>query len=267
MVVRGKMMKAGEKIMSHKQRSVFKIIVGGDGGIGKTTLLKVLCGQCYSNQDMTIGFEIFTKKVHFNGTSNTLQIWDLSGQNHFRFLLPDYFKGAHGVILGFDMSRRTSFLNLRTWMTILMSKCPNAPIVLIATKSDLGYHPTLSRSLAEDFVHKFNIVELVEVSARNHVNIEAPFRKLIECIKGFEPGAIKITLSKEAELVGLVEPGKTETTLGSGSEKKSDAKDLPKKKKVAITHCPNCNHPLRDSQIKLKEAGQQVLCQNCYTMV
>ncbi len=255
---------------SNQKGRVFKIIVGGDGGIGKTTLLKVLCGECYANQNMTIGFEIFTKKVVSDRHKDTLQIWDLSGQDHFRFLLPDYFKGAHGVVLGFDMSRRTSFLNLRTWMTILMSKCPEAPIILIATKSDLGYHPTLSRSLAEDFVIKFNIIDLVEVSAKNHINIEQPFKKLVESIKGFEPGSVSISLSEEAEYLGAIEPNRSPDSLNSIKIHSSNSSlKTPDNTKIetTITHCPNCNHPLRESQIKLKQSRHQILCQNCYTMV
>ncbi|NVM27438.1 MAG: GTP-binding protein [Candidatus Helarchaeota archaeon] len=270
MSIKGKISKLEAINTSNRKDRVFKIIVGGDGGIGKTTLLKVLCGECYTNQDMTIGFEIFTKKVHSNGHKDTLQIWDLSGQDHFRFLLPDYFKGAHGIVLGFDMSRRISFLNLRTWMTILMAKCPDAPIILIATKSDLGYHPTLSRTLAEDFVVKFNIVDLVEVSAKNHLNVDEPFKKLVESIKGFEPGAVSISLSEEAQHLGTIEPEKSPDSLNSikihSSNSSQKATAVPKVA-TPITHCPNCNHPLRESQIKLKQLGHQVLCQNCYTMV
>ena len=165
--------------MDTNKPNVLKIILGGDGGIGKTTLLKVLCGEGYSDQDMTIGFEIFVKNVYINGIREILQVWDLSGQDHFRFLLPDYFRGAHSVVLGFDMSRRSSFLNLRTWMSILINKCPKAPVVLIVTKADKGYHPTLNQKLAKEFVDKFNLVDFMEVSAKESLNVDIPFRSLI----------------------------------------------------------------------------------------
>jgi small GTP-binding protein len=255
------------KVVSKKKMNVHKIIIGGDGGIGKTTLLKVLCGEGYSNQDMTIGFEIYTKDIFINGSKEVLQIWDLSGQDHFRFLLPDYFKGAHGVVLGFDMSRRTSFLNLRTWMSILISKCPNAAVVLIATKADLGYHPTLSHMLAEDFVQKFKMIDFIEVSSKNNMNLEIPFVKLLENIKGLTPGALKITFFSPGadEICETLERSPLSEITNSNDVSLPQAE--PPKVESKITQCPYCDHPLRDAQISLLQAGRKVLCQNCYKMI
>jgi Ras-related protein Rab-1A len=245
---------------SNMKSNIYKIIIGGDGGIGKTTLLKVFCGECFSNQDMTIGFEIFTKDVFINDSKKLMQIWDLSGQDHFRFLLPDYFKGAHGVILGFDMSRRTSFLNLRTWMTILMAKCPEAPVILIATKADRGYHPTLSSSLAQDFASKFHMLDFLEVSAKNHFNVETPFKRLVEFINNLDQGSKKIKFSKEAELLETLQPGKTPHT--ALFEENGDSIQ-PLSTEIDIKVCPHCKQPLRASQIQLKQSGKQILCSNC----
>jgi len=255
------------KIVSYKKPNIYKIIIGGDGGIGKTTLLKVFCGQGYSNQDMTIGFEIYTKAFYFNGSKEILQIWDLSGQDHFRFLLPDYFKGAHGVLLGFDMSRRVSFLNLRTWMSILIAKCPEASVCLIATKADLGYHPTLSHVMAEEFVQKFKMTDFTEVSSKDNVNIEIPFVKLIESIKGIAPGTEKISF-QEPDAVDACETLKmtplTEIT-GSFEEKSSPKEVLNPDSK--IIQCPYCDNPLSAAQITLIQSGRRMMCHNCYKMI
>ncbi len=248
------------QLTSGMKSNVYKIIIGGDGGIGKTTLLKVFCGECFSNQDMTIGFEIFTKDVFINGSKKLMQIWDLSGQDHFRFLLPDYFKGAHGVILGFDMSRRTSFLNLRTWMTILMAKCPEAPIILIAMKADRGYHPTLNSSLAKDFASKFHMLDFLEVSAKNNFNVETPFKRLIEIINNLDHGSKKIKFSETAELIETLRPGKSpKTSISSEDDEIPETAPL----EPDLKECPHCQHPLRASQIQLKRSGKQVLCSNC----
>ncbi|NVM53173.1 MAG: GTP-binding protein [Candidatus Helarchaeota archaeon] len=179
--------------------NVLKIIVGGDGGIGKTTLLKVFSGESYSDQDMTVGFEIFVKRISIENNEEILQIWDLGGQDHFRFLLPTCFRGAHGVILGFDMSRRSSFMNLRNWMNILREKCPRAPVVLIATKADKGYHPILTRTMAVEFVNNHHLVDFVEVSAKNRSNVFTPFKRLVEEIKSVDPRDVKIAFSREVE--------------------------------------------------------------------
>ncbi len=252
--------------MSDIRPEVFKIIIGGDGGIGKTTLLKVICGEEFANQNMTIGFEIYSKKVFFNGSKLVLQIWDLSGQDHFRFLLPDYFKGAHGVVLGFDMSRRSSFLNLRTWMSILMSKCPDAPVILIATKSDLGYHPTLNHMMAEEFVEKFKLVEFIEVSSKNSLNLDKPFTRLVEIIKGLPPGATKITFRTPEEIAGTCEIAKSPLPEISKSIEET-SEPLESQTTNQSSHCPYCNNPLSESQIRLIQADKRVLCQNCYKMI
>ena len=255
------------KVMSNSRPEVFKIIIGGDGGIGKTTMLKVLCGQGFSNQDMTIGFEVYAKEIYINGHKDFLQIWDLSGQDHFRFLLPDYFKGAHGVILGFDMSRRSSFLNLRTWMSILMSKCPNASVILIATKADLGYHPTLNHIMAEDFVEKFKLIDFIEVSSKNNLNIERPFVTLVESMKGVSHGSINISFQtpETEETCAPIESSPPSETLEPIKEE-TPPTEAPTVEPL-ITKCPFCDHPLREVQSKLIQSGRMVLCQNCYKMV
>ncbi|NVM53171.1 MAG: winged helix-turn-helix transcriptional regulator [Candidatus Helarchaeota archaeon] len=174
---------------------VFKIIICGDGGIGKTALSTCFCKQIYHDHDMTVGIDIHIKKVLVNDALEILQIWDLSGQKQFEFLLPDFFRGGHGVILGFDVSRRESFLNLNKWLKII----PQVPIYLIATKTDKGYHPLLNRTIIQDFVKKYNLVGFTETSAKENLNVDVPFIRLIEFIQGLEPGSIPITFTSNVE--------------------------------------------------------------------
>jgi len=163
---------------------VLKIIVAGNGGIGKTTLMKSFCYNEYAeDQKLTVGTEIFIKKFKINGEVEYMQVWDLGGQEHFRFFLKGLIKGAHGAILGFDIKRRNSFMDLKKWLAFLRSGDPNIPIVLVATKLDLGYHPTLNRDLAEKFAEENNLAGFVEISSKNKLNLENPFKLLIkECL-------------------------------------------------------------------------------------
>jgi small GTP-binding protein len=170
--------------MSSIVKRVYKIIVAGDGGIGKTTLLKKFCdGEYKENQRLTIGMSIFVKLAKIDSKKVSLQIWDFGGQNQFRFLLNTYVSGAIGAILGFDMKRRKSFLDLKKWIELLRSFNPNIPIVLIATKNDLGYHPTLSPEAAKNFVRANDLLTFTETSSKENYNVEKPFKLLLKHIE------------------------------------------------------------------------------------
>lgn len=169
-------------------KRVYKIIVAGDGGIGKTTLLKIFCyNENFAKQNITIGNEIFLKKGKTKeGQEFFLQIWDLSGQDRFRFLIDSFVKGAVGAILGFDVKRRQSFINLKKWLELLREYDPDMPIVLMGTKKDIGYHPTLKPDMALKFIEEYRLKTFVEVSSKERENISKPFKVLIEDIV---PGA------------------------------------------------------------------------------
>ena len=168
------------KKMYSTPKKVLKIIVAGNGGIGKTTLMKSFCYREYAeDQRLTVGTEIFIKKFVVDDQVEFMQVWDLGGQEHFRFFLKGLVKGAHGAILGFDIKRRNSFIDLKKWLALLRSADPDIPIVLVATKLDLGYHPTLTPELARKFVEENNLIGFVEISSKEKYNLEVPFRVLI----------------------------------------------------------------------------------------
>ncbi len=162
-------------------KKVLKIIVAGNGGIGKTTLMKSFCYKEYAEDEkLTVGTEIFIKKFKVNGHIEFMQVWDLGGQEHFRFFLEGLIRGAHGAILGFDIKRRNSFMDLKKWLALLRTADPDIPIVLVATKLDLGYHPTLNRELAENFVKENNLIGFIEISSKDKLHLEDPFSLLIK---------------------------------------------------------------------------------------
>ncbi len=171
---------------------ILKIIICGDGGIGKTSLATFFCKKVYQDHDVTIALDIQVKKVKVKDRFEIMQVWDLSGQQEFRFFLHDFFQGVDGVILAFDLSDHRSFLNLTSWLEIV----PQVPIYLIATKADKGYHPDVTRELVEEFVAKNNIIGFTETSAKNNLNVEVPFVRLMEHIKGFIPQSVPIAFSQ-----------------------------------------------------------------------
>ena len=182
--------------MNSQIRPPSKIVITGNGGIGKTTLLKLFCyNQYINNQKMTLGSEIFVKKAKINNQNVVLQIWDLSGEEQFRFFLTDFIQGAEGALLGFDIKRRKSFLDLKKWVPLLRKHNPDIPIILLGLKRDLGYHTMLSSRKAKKFVKKIGLINYVEVSSKENLNVELPFKHLLQNLEGCEIESIKFMMS------------------------------------------------------------------------
>ncbi len=167
-------------------KKVWKVICAGNGGIGKTTLLKAFCynSQYADDERLTVGAEIFIKKIRVSDKTEYMQFWDLGGQDQFRFFLGGFIRGAHGALLCFDVRRRNSFLDLKKWLEMIRKENPDIPILLIGTKVDLGYHPTLNRALAREFVSENHLLDYIEVSSKEKLNVEIPFRLLFHNLRG-----------------------------------------------------------------------------------
>ena len=93
---------------------MFKILVAGDGAVGKTTLLhRFIEGDFIDSTTMTIGVDFHTKKMEFPPDYLVhLQLWDIGGQERFRFMVDQYLRGAKGALLLFDTTSMTSFVNI-----------------------------------------------------------------------------------------------------------------------------------------------------------
>ncbi len=156
---------------------VFKTIIAGDGGVGKTTMLhRYIKGRFIENMQMTIGVEFFLKELNFDGEQVMLQIWDFGGQERFRFLLESYAMGAKGALLLFDLTRPITLENLEQWVNICRAENPELPILFIGSKSDL------SINISEDYVFQFkeenNFFNYLKISSKTGENVELAFKLL-----------------------------------------------------------------------------------------
>jgi len=178
--------------MSDLFKKTSKIVVSGNGGIGKTTLVKTFCyNQYFDNQKLTLDSEFFFKRAQINDRTIDLQIWDFVGEDRFRFLLPDFIQGAEGASLRFDVKRRNSFLDLKKWVPLLRKHNPHLPIVLLGLKKDLGYHSMLGSKMVKKFVKKFDLVNFIEVSSKENLNVDLLFKYLIQNIEECDIESIK----------------------------------------------------------------------------
>ena len=115
---------------------IVKVVMAGDGGVGKTSLLESYKGGNLSKVTMTIGVNLMSIKVDENFS---LQIWDLSGQEQYRFLIDVFFRGAKLAILVFDLSRPSTLYNLKKWAEVMIEGAgPKIPTIVVGNKKDLG---------------------------------------------------------------------------------------------------------------------------------
>lgn len=114
----------------------FKVVVLGDGGIGKTSICNYLTtGEFFGSYKLSIGADFFSKKLVVDGEEVTLQICDIGGQDQFAEISNIFTKGAHGCILCYDTTRRDTLDSLDRWIGKLEDK--SIPKVLVSTKNDV----------------------------------------------------------------------------------------------------------------------------------
>lgn len=167
---------------------LFKVIVVGDGAVGKTALsFRFDTGKFEQSYKMTIGADFFIKVVEVtdkHGVTHRikLQIWDTAGQERFGAIRPLYYRGANGGLLVYDVTNRKSFSNLeRHWFTEVYQSCGRIPLILLGNKADLEELRAISseegraRATARD-------LRFFETSAKTGQNVDAAFLNLGELL-------------------------------------------------------------------------------------
>uniref|UniRef100_A0A7S1R9U1 Uncharacterized protein n=1 Tax=Alexandrium catenella TaxID=2925 RepID=A0A7S1R9U1_ALECA len=171
---------------------IFKLVVIGDLGVGKSALLRRFVDGLYdTTYTATIGVDFGTRSCTLDGKKVKLQIWDTAGSERFRAITSSYYRGAHGVIVVFDVSDRKSFERVRYWLAEAGKSAPvTARRMLVGNKCDLtGEGRSISRDEAFDLADGLG-VPLVEASAKSSENVEEAFLSLARAIKASATRAI-----------------------------------------------------------------------------
>ena len=159
---------------------VFKLIIAGDGGVGKTSLTnKFITGVFTDSTKITIGVEFFIKDLEVPGLGKVrLQIWDFGGEERFRFLLPTYVRGANGVLFLYSMTDLVTLMHIDDWLPILRSADTKIPIMIVGSKADLEHMRKVQQSEAIGMAKGRGCKGFVEVSSKSGYNVEETFKTI-----------------------------------------------------------------------------------------
>merc|ERR1711934_829249 len=138
---------------------LFKLLLIGDSGVGKSCLLLRFADDTYAESYIsTIGVDFKIRTIQLEGKTIKLQIWDTAGQERFRTITSSYYRGAHGIIVVYDITDADSFANVRQWLEeIQRYACEGVNKLLVGNKCDLASKRLVEKKTAEDFAGKLNI--------------------------------------------------------------------------------------------------------------
>jgi Ras-related protein Rab-1A len=163
---------------------LFKILIIGDSGVGKSCLLVRFADDTYTESYIsTIGVDFKIRSIELDSKIIKLQIWDTAGQERFKTITQSYYRGAHGIIIVYDITDRNTFTNVEQWLLDIeryAQPCVNK--FLVGNKCDIDIKRQIDTEDGKELANKFNM-SFVETSAKNTINVTDMFQQLARKIK------------------------------------------------------------------------------------
>ena len=152
---------------------VFKLVLVGDGGVGKTTLVRRhLTGEFEKKYIPTLGVEVNPLAFQTNFGRLVFNVWDTAGQEKFGGLRDGYYIRGNCSIIMFDVTSRVTYKNVPNWHRDIVRVCENIPIVLVGNKVDVKERQVKARNIQ---FHRKRNLQYYDISARSNYNFEKPF--------------------------------------------------------------------------------------------
>lgn len=191
-----------------QEEQLLKILVIGESAVGKSCLLLRYTDNKFQETFMTtIGVDFKTKHLEIDGTPVKLQIWDTAGQEKFRAITKAYYRGAHGILVVFDISRRDTFNQVKMWIdSIKDASTDTIDVILVGNKADLDR--AVTKEEAQELATQSGI-KYYETSAKENTNVEDAFQNLAKA-------ALKRRLANVGSKQG---PTPTYKVVSNGEEK------------------------------------------------
>jgi len=146
---------------------LFKLLLIGDSGVGKSCLLLRFADDTYTESYIsTIGVDFKIRTIELEGKTIKLQIWDTAGQERFRTITSSYYRGAHGIIVVYDITDQDSFNNVKQWLQeIDRYASENVNKLLVGNKCDLTTKRAIETNVANEYADQLSI-PFLEASAK-----------------------------------------------------------------------------------------------------
>lgn len=205
--------------MMEKYDHLFKIVLIGDSGVGKTNLLDQLTRKGFSDgTKATIGVEFATKTFKIDNSIIKAQIWDTAGQERYRAITSAYYRGTLGALIVYDITRKSSLGNSIThWLTQLKeSSGEDIEIILVGNKTDLEEERAISTACGNEAAIS-NGLSFVETSAKDGTNVSKAFDDLIKAVYKKK----NLTEPDFKEMIQKSEPIKKNTVKMKKKQKKA----------------------------------------------
>ncbi|ROL47862.1 Ras-related protein Rab-13 [Anabarilius grahami] len=159
--------------MAKKYDFLFKLLLIGDSGVGKTCLIIRFAEDNFNSTYIsTIGIDFKVKTIEVEGKKVKLQVWDTAGQERFKTITTAYYRGAMGIILVYDITDEKSFENIQNWMkSIKENASAGVSQMLLGNKCDIEAKRKVSKEIGEKLAKEHGI-RFFETSAKSSINVE-----------------------------------------------------------------------------------------------
>ena len=164
---------------------VYKVLLLGDSTVGKTCFLLRYCDKTFKEAYLsTIGLDYRLKNITLkNGKNIKLQIWDTAGQDRFRAITKNYYKGANGIILLYDVTNLQTYENVKNWIIQIKEEAnPNVIIFLAGNKIDVNKEDKVVSTEDGQKISEEYKLPFYETSAKSGINVNEIFEELVEKI-------------------------------------------------------------------------------------